>query len=96
MRGDIMYGLYVRRFNVRTVRIDYEGVGMLNAARIVLLKSELRAAYREYMAMDTYGAGNELFNHMTGGRLDAARNKCNEILRELRTLDPNAPKGDVT
>jgi hypothetical protein len=47
------------------------------------------------MTMDTYGTGNEMFNHITGGRLDAQRTKCNLILAQLREIDPNAPKKDI-
>ena len=68
---------------------------MIHAALIVKLKSDLRREYTKLMTMDTYGTGNEMFNHITGGRLDAQRTKCNLILAQLREIDPNAPKKDI-
>lgn len=65
---------------------------MKNTFRIIQLKAQLKAAYIEYMTMDTYGAGNELFNHISGGKLDAAKAKVNEILKQLSAIDPNCPK----
>lgn len=63
-------------------------MNILRESQIAILKRKLRVAYTEYMTLDTNGAGNELFDNITGGRLTAARNKCNTILAELRTGIP--------
>jgi hypothetical protein len=59
--------------------------------RIALLKRRARAAYARMQTPDHLTCGRHLADHITGGRLSKAEAEFEEIIGELRRIDPIAP-----
>jgi hypothetical protein len=65
--------------------------------RLSYLKIRLREEYLRYRAeADRLSCGATLANHITGGRLDALRDRCNVTLAEIKKLDPTCNVSPLT
>lgn len=60
--------------------------------KIFFLKRKLKRLFLQIQNMPTYGMGNTLFDHVTGGRLLALKWEINATLNKLEKIDPTTPK----
>lgn len=58
--------------------------------QIIQLKSKLRSEYLQYTSGHGLSCGKHLADHIQGFNRDACRIRCNELLAQLRQLDPAA------
>tara|TARA_R110002126_G_scaffold290704_4_gene448318 strand:- start:19565 stop:19780 length:216 start_codon:yes stop_codon:yes gene_type:complete len=59
--------------------------------RILLLKRKARAAHARMQVPAHFDCGRQLADHIMGGKLSAAKREFEEVMSELRRIDPTAP-----
>jgi len=69
---------------------------MLNALKIYFLKRRARRIHARILEIEeTYDCGRTLRNHIIGGRQQRLEYEFQDIMAELRRIDPSAPRRTI-